>query len=530
MPPPFALVESGPRGLTLTAVDEHARAQGLQSGLPLADARAAVPGLLTRPAERARDLAALEALAVWCGRYGPHRNLEGWDGEPPDGLWVDVTGVPHLFGGETELVRDLAARLARLGLTARIGLADTPGAAFALARFADTGQRSSWSIAPAGQLRPALADLPVEALRLPHECVLVLKRLGLRRIGQLYDLPRQALAQRFRNGPRAEKGRSVRKSQREAARLAGLVLMRLDQALGNQLEPRAPLLEPPAHLVRRTFMEPLISAPGVEHAVGGLVADLCDLLESQARGARRFVLDMYRTDATAARIGIGLSRPGRDPGHVVALMVERLCAIDAGFGIDVMTLAAHEVEVLKHDQTRLPAGGLAAAVADAANLIDRLSNRLGAASVVRLEAADSHLPERAERRVPALSPPASGAAATGPPAVRPLALRPSFLLPRPEPIAVLAEVPEGPPIRFTWRRLTRRVTRADGPERIEPEWWRTIGWSADAVRRESGLGRARDYYAVEDEAGARYWVFRAGLYGRDLEEGPPVWFLHGVFA
>jgi protein ImuB len=312
------------------------------------------------------------------------------------------------------------------------------------------------------------------------------------------------------------------------ARLAGLVLMRLDQALGVALEPRAPLLEPPAQLVRRTFMEPLISAPGVEHAVGALVADLCDLLQSQARGARRFALDMYRTDATAARIEVGLSRPGREPGHVLALVTERLGTIDAGFGIDIMTLAAHAVEVLRPDQARLPAGGLAAGAADPAHLLDRLSNRLGAGSVVRLETADSHLPERAERRVPALSPPASTMAVR--PVPRPLAQRPSFLLPRPEPISVLAEVPEGPPIRFTWRRLTRRVAKVDGPERIEPEWWRTIGLSTEAVRRQPGQGRIRDYYAIEDESGARYWVFRAGLYGRDTEEGPPLWFLHGVFA
>ncbi len=490
---------------------------------------------------------------MWCGRYGPQRGMDGIEDQWEDGIWIDITGVAHLFGGEPGLLKDLSRRLHVFGFSARIGLADTAGAAFALARYVVT-ERTPWVIAPVDQSRQVLSELPVEALRLTVDCVVVLRRLGLYRIGQLYDLPRQALAQRFRAGPGAgvERRRSLlksgrrnqRTSARDAQRLAGAVLTRLDQALGLDPEPRVGLAEPACHLVRRMFAEPLMTAAGVEAAVVELAGQLCALLEASGRGGTRFVLSFYRSDGSDLDVRVGLSCAGRAPEHLVRLLGEKLGTLDAGFGIDVMTLAAIEVEPLSARQVALPTQALAAQMSaagpEAAALIDRLSNRLGADSVIRLLPADSHCPERAERRVAALtvsslaqaSPTQSACDrhATCPPGLLSRAQRPQFLLPRPEPIAVLAEVPEGPPLRFTWRRLTRRVVRAEGPERIEPEWWRAIGQSADALRRTFGHGRPRDYYAIEDANGARYWVFRAGRYGRDGDDGPPVWFLHGVFG
>ncbi len=539
-------------GLTLTAVNAAAWREGVRPGATLADARAALPALLTGPAEIERDRAGLAALAGWAGRYGPRRHVEGGDG-----LWIDITGVAHLFGGEARLAADLHGRLARSGIAARIAIGDTPGAAFALARFA-TLRASPVRIAAPGDTAAALGEVPVDALRLPPETVQLLKRLGLKRIRQLYDLPREAIAQRFRSGTPSRA--STRKREREAQLLAGLVLTRLDQALGRAAEPRRALEEPPLHRVERLFAEPLIEAEGVAAALDVLSLDLEACLAARAEGASRFTLGLYRVDNTAQHVTIGASRPCRSAAHIAALLSEKLQLLDAGFGIDALTLSADLVEPLSETQIALDRGREAAGADAAAVLIDRLSNRLGAHRVVRLRPAASHIPERAERRVPALRSDNSGdGARTGDAAVTsalPLVPRPPLLLSPPEPITVLAQVPEGAPLRFSWRRITRRVVRADGPERIAPEWWRAIGGASHAgpaTLLSAHLTRTRDYYRIEDDIGGRYWVFRAGLYGGEEgeeveeEEGAsedgaaddaeaavaprsPVWFMHGVFG
>ena len=485
----LALVETGSHGIRITAVNARAAADGVRLGQALADARAALPALLSRASEPRRDRLALLRLARWCGRYGPGRHADG-----ADGLWIEVTGVAHLFGGEARLLEDLCARLARFGLTARVGLADTLGAAHALARFVSFPA----TIAPPGETEARLAPLPVEALRLAPEAVLLLKRLGLRRIGQLYALPRAALARRFRSSAAAE-----------------AVLARLDQALGAAPEPRRPLVEPPALFVERAFADPLVSAQGLEAETARLSDELCQSLDARNLGARRICLSLYRADGTVAEARAGLSFPCRIPEHLMALLQEKLGALDAGFGVDALVLAASHVERLSLQQAALGSRLGTAAGGDVARLVDRLANRLGTGRVLRLEPRASHIPERAEAARPALS--ASGAPArTDVPGQAP---RPAFLLASPEAIRVIAKVPEGPPARFTWRRVERRVVRAQGPERIAPEWWREIG---------GRTSRTRDYYRIEDEGGAGYWVFREGLYGRD--EDQPAWFLHGLFA
>jgi len=487
----LALVETGSHGIHITAVNARAAAEGVRIGQALADARAGLPTLLSRPAEPRRDRAALLQLARWCGRYGPNRNADG-----ADGLWIDVTGVAHLYGGEERLIADLCASLSRFGLTVRAGLADTLGAAHALARFAPAP-----AIAPAGETEARLAALPIEALRLAPETVLLLKRLGLRRIGQLYCLPRAALERRFRSSATAE-----------------AVLCRLDQALGVRPEPRRPLAAPPALFVQRAFADPLVSSAGLEAEMARLADELCAVLDARNLGARRAALSLYRADGTVGEARIGMSFPCRVPGHLIGLLQEKLQDLDAGFGVDALVLAALQVEACAAQQEPLGPRLGGDAAGDPARLVDRLANRLGTSRVSRLEPRASHIPERAQARVPALCdsaaprrkevpwPPASG-----PP-------RPSFLLAAPEPIGVIAEVPEGPPARFTWRRVERRVARAQGPQRIAPEWWREIGGKTS---------RTRDYYRIEDEGGAGYWVFREGLYGR---EEAPSWFLHGLFG
>jgi protein ImuB len=486
----LALVESGSHGIRITAVNAKAAADGVRVGQALADARAALPALASRPAEPHCDRAALLKLARWCGRYGPNRNVDG-----PDGIWIDITGVAHLYGGEERLLEDLSSRLSDFGLTARVGLSDTLGAAHALARFAVPP-----ALALSGEAEARIAPLPVEALRLTPETASLLKRLGLRRIGQLYRLPRAALQRRFRSSAIAE-----------------AVLARLDQALGAKSEPCRPLTEPPALFVQRSWPDPLISAETLEAETAQLATELCAVLDARGLGARRICLSLYRADGTVADVSTGMSFPCREPEHLMALLKEKLGALDVGFGVDVLVLAAEHVERKDVHQTVLGHHLNGSVHADPALLVDRLTNRLGSARVSRLNARASHIPERAEVRTPALSEcfrkkEATPSRRSGPP-------RPPFLLTAPEPIRVIADIPEGPPARFTWRRVDHRVVRAQGPERLAPEWWREI---------KTEKSRTRDYYRIEDEGGAGYWVFREGFYDRD--EAPPRWFVHGLFG
>jgi protein ImuB len=502
---PFALVGSEERGLLLTAVNGASAAQGLVPGMGLADARAICPHLLTAPAEPRKDAEALLALADWASlRYSPTLNVDG-----DDGLWLDVTGVAHLFGGEEELLADLAGRLARAGLTARLALAETLGGAHALARFG----RSSTIVVTQGKIEPALAALPVEALRLEPEIAHLLRRLGLKRIGQLYTLPRASLERRF-----------------HAKNVAEAVLLRLDQALGHREERRAPFRPAADFTVRLPFPEPLITHEGVLAGLDYLAEELCALLALKGRGARRIALWLCRSDGSSAVIEAGLSAPSRQRRHLLSLFKDKIEGIDMGFGVDLMAFAASVTEPLLPAQTSLAASEEKAA---AEPLIDRLVNRLGARAVRRLVPRASHIPELAQS--------ARSALARGVLAARSNASawhgqtkpqRPPLLFANPEPLSVLAEIPEGPPARFTWRHVSRRVVKAEGPERIAPEWWRELvrhGRAANPKPPTPLTSRLRDYYRIEDEDGHRYWVFREGLY-QESERGIPGWFLHGVFG
>ena len=515
---PLALVTSGAHGLTISAVNAVAAREGVAIGTALADARAALPSLVSRPAELDKDRLALLKLARWAGRYGPNRHADG-----EEGLWIDITGVAHLFGGEDNLLNDLTRRLASFGVAVQAGLADTLGAAHALARFGCPGG-AAWAIAPAAMTREAIAPLPADGLRLDAPRLLLLKRLGLRRIGQLCDIPRDSLARRFRS--------------KDAA---AAVLTRLDQALGLAAEPRRPMQTPPVLSVLRCFTDPLISSEPLETATAELCAELAGALSAKGLGAKAVRLALYRADGTTAEVDAAFSAPSRDGPHIMGLLQQKLSSIDAGFGVDLLRLDAVRAERHQMHQDTFAAHA-SGARADAGPLIDKLSNRFGAAVVSVLRPRASHIPERAEARVPAIKvalnglryeppwpyggrPYGGGAYGGGP-------KRPPFLLNRPEPIDVLAGVPDGPPARFTWRRVERRVARAQGPERIAPEWWRHIALTDNQKRP-----RPRDYYTIEDHDGAAYWVFRHGLYGGgdDDEEacgnaGPPRWFLHGLFS
>ena len=557
---PFALVTSGAHGLLISAVNSCAADAGVAVGARMTDARAALPSLICRAAEPREDDIALLRLARWAGRYGPNRNVEG-----SDGLWIDITGVAHLYGGEENLLDDLVQRLASFGVPSHAGLADTFGGAYALARFGIPGA-GTWALAATGTGRAVLASFPVESLRIDAKSVLLLKRLGLRCIGQLYDLPRESLARRFRS-------RDV----------AGEVLTRLDQMLGLRQEPCVPLAEPPVLSVRRAFAEPLLSGQAIETIAAELCEELSAHLKEKGRGVRSVRLSLYRADGTVAEVAISLRKPSRDGAHLMLLLKEKFDSIDAGFGIDLMVLDVLRARRVTDSQEGFSED--AGAGYDPGPLIDRLSNRLSADAVTILRFRESHIPERSEVRAAALAaftpppfiaercsastwgrpgggesqklpvgtPPATlsgipptpnpsprveGGLTYVPPSYVPPwpygpygkgPRRPPFVFARPEPISVVAEIPDGPPARFIWRRVERRVQRAEGPERIAPEWWRAIGVAQDQKRP-----RPRDYYDIEDETGARYWVFRHGLYGGAEDESdnddPPRWFMHGLFA
>ena len=520
----------------IVAVDDAAEQLGLVPGLALAQARAMHPHLQAIEEDAEADANLLEKLADWCLRYTP---LVACD--PPDGLLLDIGGCAHLYGGEAALVADLGERIARAGFAYTIAIAGTIGAAWAAAHYGEPASYAS------GEERSVLAPLPIAALRLPADTVAALARVGLKRIGDIVDLPRSPLTARFGTD----------------------LLRQLDRALGREHEPLNPHLPVAPYVAEQRFAEPIAREQDVLAIVARLAARLQFALERRGDGARRIELTLFRTDGAVRRLAAGTSRPLRDPAQIRALFVERLNALadafDPGFGFDMARLSvvvaepcpardqAEWVPVSRpdraqdyKDRTRSDAkpvptfadrvlvqtgigGGEDEAEID--RLVDRLSARLGARRVRRLIAQDSHIPELAGACVPAQM----AGTDDGWDAFRrhraeaDLAPRPLRLLTRPEPVEAVAEVPDGPPLRFRWRRALHEVIAAEGPERIEGAWWSEHGGHPSG-------NRARDYFRVEDKAGLRFWLFRSGLY-RDLMRGDlaqgvaaPTWFLHGMFG
>ncbi|HEY2134975.1 MAG TPA: DNA polymerase Y family protein [Xanthobacteraceae bacterium] len=501
---PFVLTADVSGTPCIAALNTAAEAETIRIGDTLADARAkmgnltggtegSAANLQVAAADPAADDAALRALALWATRYTP--TAAPWDDRNgADGFFLDVTGAAHLFGGEQKLIADLGDRLARFGLPARCAVAETAGAAWALARF----EAAAMPILRAGQERAALRDLPIEALRLSVGTRRTLRRLGFRRIGALIDQPRAPFAARF---------------ERE-------LLMRMDQALGRAPEPLVCILPPPVYHSLRYLMEPVTTQAAVVAIAKRLMQDIVHALTRDGVGARTLRLALYRVDGGVKTVDIGLTRPTRSVSHVarlIELKLEQLGeTIDAGFGFETLGLAVTTAEHMPEEQREL-VPGLAEEGATGrldercAELIDGLTQRLGPRSVQRLAPLASHLPERAEAAFVASD---EIAAWPGPDEAQP---RPLLLFARAEPAEVTALVPEGPPRRFRWRGVIHGVARAQGPERIAAEWW-----------RESASPSTRDYYLVEDEAGHRFWLYREGLYAR--ETVTPRWFVHGLFA
>jgi len=481
-PVPFALVSEVAQGLRIAAPNAAAREQGVRTGAMLTDARAVCPGLAVAPGDPAGDLAFLERLALWAQRWGPWSALD-----PPDGVLVDVTGVAHLYGGEEALLADAAARLSARGLSVRLALASTAGAAWALSHYGP-----EQAIYHPGE---SLDELPVAALRLDPAVQLVLRRLGLKRVGELSGVARDALARRFR---------TVRAP-------AANPLVRLDQLAGRVPEPLLPVQAKPIPLVQRRLVEPIRHRSLLDRVVEDLAEDLVRLLEGQGQGARRLELALWKVDGEVLVRKLELAEASRAAAHLVRLFAAKLGDLDAGFGIELARMAAPWCQPLALSQRDLDAAAEIHGTSLAA-CIDRLSVRLGVEAVRRPELHASHWPERAQRWVSPLEPGRERQESLS------FHARPLKLLDRAEPIAVIHASPDGLPRRFSWRGQVHEVLRAEGPERIAPEWW-----------RERGGVRLRDYYRVEDGEGRRYWIYRHG-HAADGRGGLPEWYLQGLHA
>jgi protein ImuB len=487
-PPDAALVfvAKQKNALRLAAVDAAGQALGLAPGMALADARVRVPGLIAVEADAAADRHWLELLARSCTRFSPHVVAH-----PPDAIAIDIAGCEHLFGDEAGLIEAVSDHVEQRGMTARIACAVTAEAALALARYARL---------PVMEEAKAIRTLPVAALGLDDEATLGLVRAGLKSVGAVAARPRAALAARF-----------------------GIEAVRaLERLLGEEHRPGTPLRHQAPLRFERRFAEPVAHERAVAAAFTELLAEGALVLEERGLGGRRFRLALDRSDGAKRQLAIETGAPTRDAALVLRLFDERIASLadplDPGFGYDRLTLHIPLAEPLAATQPALD--GTEKVDGRLAELVDRLSTRLGPGAIRRLVPQDSHIPEQAQLALPAIHCPAPvrwPAPRAGEPPLRPL-----FLFDPPQPVEVVAEVPDGPPHRFRWKRTLHEVRLYEGPERIAGEWWKKKGGE-----QAGHGGLTRDYYRIEDARGRRYWLFRHGLYE---EKAQPKWYMHGLFA
>jgi protein ImuB len=481
---PLVLVEKVKGASRLAAVSRKARQAGLAPGLTLADARARIPQLHVEEMDRQADAALLEAMGEDCDRVTPIVAIDA-----PDGLLLDITGCIHLFGDEAKLRRAVSLRFRRAGVSVRTVIAGSPDTARALARFGRV------AIVAPGADAAAVSGLPIAALGLSAQDTKAISRAGLKTIGALAERPSRVFAARF--------GEEM--------------MRRLSRIRGVEDAPLRPQRIIPALWTEQRFAEPIGRAEHVEACLAELVKEACGRLEELREGGRVFEAAFYRSDGAVRRLQVETGRPIRGPAVVLRLFRERMDAVsdplDPGFGFDMMRL--HVVEAVSLDSVQPGLDRRVVEADEVADLADRLSTRFGPERVLRFVAVDTHDPDRAARAMPVLQ-------EAGPAPAWPMLrageppLRPPLVFDPPQPVTTtLAEVPDGPPRAFRWRRVEHRIVGHEGPERIAPEWWR------------ERPGEARDYYRVEDTEGRRFWLFRVGDYGA---EKPPRWFLHGAFG
>jgi protein ImuB len=479
-----ALPEQGRR--IVAATDLAARRLGVRAGMTVTRARSFAPDLVVVDADPDDDCEGLRRLALWAGRrYSP---IVAPD--PPDGIWIDITGCAHRFEGEKPLVKDIHRRVTASGIAVEVAVADTAGCAHAIARYVPSGRPT---IIEPGKTRAAIAILPVAALRIEPGVVDELRRMGFERVEQLIAAPRAPLAKRF--------GRQLYK--------------RLDQALGQIPDPIEPIFPPGIPRVRRGLLEPIGTAEAFGRVITDLVGDLAHLLVAGGIGVRRLDLLFERVDGQYQVIRVGTATPTREAAHLTKLLAQRIDTIEPGMGVEAMTLVAPLTEPLgASQQAGLTGSGKRGP--DLAALVDALTNRFGEHRLYRTRPRESAMPEREVGLVAPLTPATEAGWSDDLP-------RPSRMIVPPEPIEVIAALPDHPPAMFVWRGKRNRVAQADGPERLHGEWWRESGHEADRPYM------VRDYFQVETTTGGRYWIFRLGD-GERSATGPMQWFIHGAFA
>jgi len=480
---PFALVEKRANAQRLAALDPAALAQGLTPGLSLSDARVRAPHLLVAPADPEADRAVLLDLAARCERYTPLTALDD-----THGLVLDIAGCAHLFGGEEAMRLRIIADFSAWGFKVQAAVAPSPDCARALARFSPGGIFME-------QAEVAVSGLPLAALEADADVLFALRRAGFKKLGDLAARPTRLFAARFGNS----------------------FPDRLERVFGRADRRITPLRPPPERMVERHFVEPCAQCEILNPVIGDLLREAAFLLEQRGEGGRRFELSFFRADGHVRRIDVETLRPTRDEKFVARLFNEKLDSLvdplDPGFGFDAVRLAIPHAEKYDVSQESFDSASQNDNERELSELLDRLTTRFGRARVLRFMREDAHEPERESRAAPVSATPSLWPApVAGEPPARPLTL-----FDPPQPVEVVALAPDGPPARFRWRRKMHDVLRAEGPERIAPDW-RTQGLEAPE----------RDYYRVEDMEGRRFWLFRHGLYERG--EGTPRWFIHGLFA
>lgn len=469
---PLVLSASQHGRTVVTAANRSARDEGIIPGKVLADAKAILPELEVLPDDPGKTIQLLESLAIWCLRFSPIASVD-----VPDGIILDISGCAHLWGGERSYLDHIVNRFAQGGYVVRAAIADTVGTAWALAHFG--AQRD---IAESGQQSSMLEVLPPAALRLEPSALARMEKLGFCRIGQFIQMPKSILRRRFGDA----------------------LLLRLGQALGHEPEELKPVVPELPYQERLPCLEPIRTPSGIEMALQLLLENLCNRLSKEGRGMRIGILKGYRVDGNVQQIRIGTSRASHNPHHLFRLFALNIQTIEPALGIELFVLEAPLVEEAPKPQEAL--WEIRGERTKIAELLDTIAGKVGMGAIHRYLPQQHHWPERSVSvatsldEVPKVDWPTDK-------------LRPLHLLSRPEPISVMVVLPDYPPMLFSHKGRTYELAKTEGPERIEQEWW-------------IEEGQFRDYYRVEDEKGARYWLFRSGHYG----EGEPQWFLHGFFA
>lgn len=471
---PFVLAAPDHGRMIITAVSRLAHAHQIPAGITVADAKVTLPSLHVFNDKPGLAAKLLDGLAEWCIRYTPAVAIDGCDG-----LILNVTGCAHLWDGEEKYITDIYTRLKSLGYDTRIGMADTVGAAWAISRFGET------AIAAPGTQSTALLAMPPQCLRIEAETTERLEKLGLKQVRDFINMPRAVLRRRFGNK----------------------LIERLDQALGNEEEIIKPVQPVEPYQERLPCLEPIVTATGIEIAVQRLLDALCLRLKQEQKGLRKAILTCYRVDGKIEKVEIGTNRASHRSNHLFKLFEIKLQEIEPAMGIELFMLEAQKVEDVAPVQEKLWETSCGLNNINLAELLDRVAGRIGAENIHRFVPAEHFWPERSMKKASSLEEKLTTTWKTDRP-------RPLQVLKEPEPILVTAPVPDYPPMSFRYKGKLHKIIKADGPERIEQEWWLQ-------------QGQHRDYYYVEDEEGCRYWLFRSGHYSAEKNYQ---WFIHGFFA